>query len=178
MNKQELDSLLQEMGVTEENMEKHWQDNVTYGKNKSIVNAHNKGYTWRNLSAESLRKLPTLLETDKACVKANYSVLQRLNRNTETMTLEEKVKAKITLTENEIKEVVNEYSIEDIPGEDNRWTRNITSIIQIDNEYYMINWERGLTECQEDYYPEQPVKVIKEEKVVTQTVVEWLRVLE
>ena len=179
MTIQEVNNVLMEMGVTAEEMEKYWQENIAYGKNQFILDAHAKGYSWKNLSASSLKRLPTLLEEEKRLMQSvNEINIPRVQKQTQNNRLTEKIKTRQFLTESELKELVNEYSVEDIPGEDNRWTRNMTTIIQVDDEYFSIDWERGLTEMQEDYYPYQPIKVKREERKVTRTVVEWIRVLE
>ena len=43
------------------------------------------------------------------------------------------------------------------------------TIIDVDGQLYAIDWMRGLTECQENEYLEQPYKVKKVERVITKT---------
>lgn len=59
-------------------------------------------------------------------------------------------------------------------GKDRCWTRNMSTIFEICGQLYRINWEKGLTECQDNEYWEQPYKVRREEKVVTLTVVSYI----
>lgn len=47
------------------------------------------------------------------------------------------------------------------------------TIIDVDGQLYAIDWMRGLTECQESEYWNQPYKVKKVEKVITKTVVTY-----
>lgn len=49
----------------------------------------------------------------------------------------------------------------------------MTTIFKVSNRFFAIDWEQGLTECQENFYNEQPYEVIKKEKVVTVT--EWVK---
>lgn len=87
----------------------------------------------------------------------------------------QKIKNGIDLSENELNELVY-YSVKDIEGEDRRWSRGVTSILDIDGETYILNWEKGLTEYQENEFYEQPVKVRieKKTKVVTMEVTNYI----
>lgn len=74
-----------------------------------------------------------------------------------------------------------EYSIDSTYGENRRWTRSVTSICKLKDDegkdrFFELNWDEGLTECQENEFYEQPFEVAKKtyEKVVTLT--EWVRV--
>lgn len=60
-------------------------------------------------------------------------------------------------------------------GENQRWSRWVTTYCKFNNKYYACEWDQGLTEFQEDeWYGEQPYEVIsKEETVVIRT---WERV--
>lgn len=75
------------------------------------------------------------------------------------------------LSENEIKHLVwdSDGFIEEIEGDDHRWQKEMQTIIDIDGQLYAIDWMRGLTECQENEYLDQPYKVRKVEKVITKT---------
>lgn len=72
------------------------------------------------------------------------------------------------------------YSVVDvIEGDESRWTRHMQSIIQAPSgKYFSVDWERGLTEYQEQGPFEgsdpSPVEVKRVEKVVT--TVEWVTV--
>ena len=87
--------------------------------------------------------------------------------------------------EDELKEIVfsdfDDYEncdeIEIIEGEDRRWSRTNTTIININGRYFSINWEEGLTEMQPNEFYNQPIEVIPNvyEKLVTIT--EWKKVL-
>lgn len=74
------------------------------------------------------------------------------------------------LTSGELSMLVHEYPEEHrVEGEDRRWSRTITSVVNVDGTLYAIDWEHGLTESQENEYYDQPVKVVLEEKEVTIT---------
>ena len=79
------------------------------------------------------------------------------------------------LSEKEIKMLVGEFEeIYREEGDDRRWSKSIFSVVKIDNRCFAINWEKGLTECQENEYDSQPVEVEKKtyEKTITGT--EWI----
>lgn len=42
------------------------------------------------------------------------------------------------------------------------------TIIQVGNDLWAILWNRGLTECQENEFWEQPYRVERKKRVVTQ----------
>lgn len=78
------------------------------------------------------------------------------------------------LSEGEIKDLLwNGDEVDEIEGDDHRWQKDMTTIIDIDGQLYAIDWMRGLTECQENEYLYQPYKVKKVEKVITKTEVSY-----
>lgn len=82
-----------------------------------------------------------------------------------------------TLSESEIKSLVFEYDeISKEYGENRRWSRSIDTVIEIQNHYFLIEWEEGLTENQENEFFNQPVEVMKHEYEKTITVTEWIPV--
>lgn len=77
----------------------------------------------------------------------------------------------IELSEKELKMLVWEYEIDASYGENRRWSRSVTTIVQLGDRYFAIEWEEGLTEMQENEFYEQPYEVEKTEKTVVVT--EW-----
>lgn len=65
--------------------------------------------------------------------------------------------------------------IDEVEGDSGRWSQLMSTIFEIDGQLYCIDWERDLTEYQENEYWNQPYKVRREEKVVTTTVVSYVR---
>lgn len=64
------------------------------------------------------------------------------------------------LTEKEIRTLVLcGYAVEEIEHSVGRWERQVSSIVEIKDRYFSINWSEGLTEIQEnsfdDFYPEE-----------------------
>ena len=60
--------------------------------------------------------------------------------------------------------------------EPRRWSRFVTSICQIGDRYFSVDWDQGLTEYQENEYMWQPYEVTKHEYEKTIIVTEWQRV--
>lgn len=59
-------------------------------------------------------------------------------------------------------------------GECHRWTQDMATIFEFEDKYYCLNWDRGLTELQENSFYNQPYEVEKEIKVVE--TITWKRV--
>lgn len=55
-------------------------------------------------------------------------------------------------------EMIDNYSIYSDEGEDGRWTRFMYNLIKLGDRYFEINWQKGLTEMQEDYW-DYPIEV-------------------
>ena len=96
------------------------------------------------------------------------------------MTIIEKMYAGEELSEKELRYLATGYSrycdtepgeyeeIDQIDGDSGRWTQDMETIIQVGNDLWAIPWNRGLTECQENEFWEQPYRVERKERVVTQ----------
>lgn len=81
--------------------------------------------------------------------------------------LEKKIYNGEHLTERELRaavfecdEVTTEY------GENLRWSRSASTIIKIKDKLFCIEWEEGLTECQDNYFEEQPYEVEEVERTI------------
>lgn len=78
------------------------------------------------------------------------------------------------LSESEIREVLWSFDqVYEEEGEDRRWSKSMLTVVNIDGELYAIEWEKGLTENQENSFWEQPYPVeLKEEEItITKTTV-------
>lgn len=96
------------------------------------------------------------------------------------MTIIEKMYAGEELSEKELCYLATGYSrycdtkpgeyeeIDLVEGDCGRWTQDMETIIQVGNDLWAILWNRGLTECQENEFWEQPYRVERKERVVTQ----------
>lgn len=78
-----------------------------------------------------------------------------------------KLKSGEKLSEGEIKTLVYDgVEVDEIKGYSGRWTQGVKTIIDIDGELWAIDWNRGLTEYQENEFYNQPYKVVKREKQI------------
>lgn len=91
-----------------------------------------------------------------------------------------KIDAGEELSEWEIRDfldAVEHYDEEE--GGDRRWSRPVTTYCRTgDGRFFRVAWEKGLTEKQENSYPDQPVEVTlhEEEKVITVIERTWAEV--
>ena len=68
--------------------------------------------------------------------------------------------------------------VDKIENDSGRWTTYMTTVFEIGGRYFAIDWERGLTECQENDYWKQPVEVTKRQYEKTIVVTEWIPIVE
>jgi len=87
----------------------------------------------------------------------------------------EKIDNGLPLSRSQLREFEG-HSIEQIEGESCRWTQFIVSIIYLGARRFAINWDRGLTEMQENEFYEQPYEVESKEVVCVKRV--WTRLKE
>ena len=66
------------------------------------------------------------------------------------------------------------HIVAEIEGDEGRWTRQIRTIFKVKGRYFSLWWHRGLTECQDCEYYQQPEEVIPIEREVTTTVTDWI----
>lgn len=55
-------------------------------------------------------------------------------------------------------EMIDNYSIYSDEGEDGRWTRFMYNLVKLGDRYFEINWQKGLTEMQENDW-DYPIEV-------------------
>ncbi len=79
------------------------------------------------------------------------------------------------LTERELSTLVYEgEEIDEIEGGDTRWTRCMTTVINLCGKNVAIDWQKGLTECQDNEFYDQPYFVEKKERTVVVT--DWEKI--
>ena len=86
----------------------------------------------------------------------------------------QKIDNKEELTEDELSHLVYEFDKEKDYGENERWTRSVTTIVELCDRTFAVNWEEGLTEDQPDEFYSQPYEVELREYEKTITVREWV----
>lgn len=96
------------------------------------------------------------------------------------MTIIEKLYAGEKLSEAELKAIVwggyrycntplGDYEfVDEVEGGRGRWTQRVQTIIRIEQDLWCVPWASGLTEEQENMFYEQPYKVQRKERVVTE----------
>lgn len=80
-----------------------------------------------------------------------------------------KLNAGESLSEDEIKSLVNELDVAyEEEGGDRRWSKSMLSVVDLLDNLFAIQWEKGLTENQDNSYYEQPypVELKKEERII------------
>lgn len=77
------------------------------------------------------------------------------------------------ISEKDLANLVWCYEVDCVSGECHRWTQSVKSIVELCGRYFAIDWDRGLTEMQENYFYNQPYEVKKIEKMVKVT--EWVK---
>ena len=88
---------------------------------------------------------------------------------------DEKIKMKLEagkeLDESEISDMLGYFEeVYEDEGENRRWSQSMLTVVNVgEDNLYAIEWERGLTESQENEYYDQPYKVTLETKEVTIT---------
>lgn len=63
------------------------------------------------------------------------------------------------LTERELSTLVFENETEREKGDSGRWSQHMTSIVELCGRHFAIDWQRGLTEMQENEFYNQPYEV-------------------
>lgn len=81
-------------------------------------------------------------------------------------------------TEKEVRNLIWDCEVEREEGSNRRWSRSMTSIVEADDgKLYAIDWEQGLTECQQnEYFAGTYPEVEKKTYEKTITVAEWVEV--
>lgn len=78
------------------------------------------------------------------------------------------------LTESELSDMLWSLNrVSETEGDEGRWTRSMQTIFEINGRYFALDWDRGLTERQENEFWNQPYEVEKKEYAKTITVTEW-----
>lgn len=68
-------------------------------------------------------------------------------------------------------EFIDRYEIDCVPQELRRWTRWVNSICQIEDRYFIIGWDQGLTEYQENIYDDSTITEVKPIETTKQIII-------
>ena len=67
-----------------------------------------------------------------------------------------------------------DYEVDRSYSDNRRWTRGVSSILELCGHLFELDWDEGLTEYQDDVFFDQPYEVVKEEKQVMTTIVSYV----
>lgn len=169
--KAERTALLKKLGYTEDDMQKFWDECISV--NSTIRMLSNAGRNWTDLCIWQIEKLPTLKET----TLQQLAEKEEAQRKEEQRKLEaeeakkyyqehfdeimvQKIDKGIELTEDELRTLVFECNeVAHFEGKNRRWSRTVSSIIELCGRFFKVIWEQGLTENQDDIFYEQPYEV-------------------
>lgn len=170
--KKDIKAFLKESNLTEADMNNFWDELIV--SNRKCQSFHNNGIGWQDLQIYLIRNIPTQKQRDiesaervaaEEKLKAEVELKAKQDREYYRKHFDEvmlqKIDNKEDLSDNEICELVCGYEHYEYrkTGDDRRWSRTITSYIQLGERWFEIQWEEGLTEMQENSYYDQPVEV-------------------
>ena len=168
-------------------MQNFWDDCIN--TNTTVKSLNNIGINWNDMNISVIKKLPTQKERDLKYIKSKEEESKlKEEKEIEEKKEEEyyinhfeeiivnKIDNKEKLTREELSEIIFDYEIETEYGENRRCTRSASTVVKLCNRFFMIDWEEGLTESQENEYYNQPYEVKKHTYEKTITVTEWLKV--
>ncbi len=86
----------------------------------------------------------------------------------------EKIKSGEELNEKQLRELSLEGGLS-YPIDSGRWQEQMVTVLNFDDEVYLLYWQKGLTEEQENLFEEQPIKVSvnKKEEIIKYNVFEY-----
>ena len=183
----EINKFLKESGYTYEDMQKFWNDCIN--TNTTVKLLSNSGINWNDMNISVIRKLPTQKERDIEYIKSKEEE-NKLKEEKEVKEKEEeeyyinhfeeiivnKIDNKEKLTRDELSEIIFSYEVDSEYGDNRRWSRTVSTVVELCGRFFMVDWEEGLTESQENEYYNQPYEVKKHTYEKTITVTEWLKV--
>ena len=171
--------LLKELGYTEEDMQRFWDECVEIN-HRAISALAKAGLNWTDLCIHQISQLPDLKDST---LKARQEKAEKeAKEKAEKERIEEekayyeehfeeilvkKIDAGESLTESELSDM-RDFSIERDYGENRRWQRSVYDICMMCGRYFALTWEEGLTESQENEFFEQPYEVFKTTKIVVE----------
>lgn len=85
-----------------------------------------------------------------------------------------KYDSKEALTPRDIRVLVEEFEWEREEHENRRWSRWVDVVVKLEDRYFMVGYDEGLTEMQENEYDDTSiVEVMPVEKTIV--VIDWVK---
>ena len=178
--KKEIKAWLKEVNLDMAQVDFLWKELGENG-NTLVDTLKRSGQTWTDLNMHCIRQIPTQKEKDTQAFKkraeeeAIKQAEEEQNRKDKEYYIEhflelmvEKIDNKIELTKDEVRNLVFREAYEVAAGENRRWSRTISSLFEYGDRLFMVDWEQGLTESQENMFYAQPYEV--EKTVTTRTI--------
>lgn len=178
--KKEIKAWLKEVNLGMAQVDYLWKELGENG-NTLVDTLKRSGQTWTDLNMYCIRQIPTQKEKDTQTFKkrAEEATIKQAEEEQNRKDKEyynehflelmvEKIDGKIELTEDEVRNLVFREAHEVMSGENRRWSRTISSLFEHDDRLFMVDWEQGLTESQENMFYDQPYEV--EKTVTTRTI--------
>lgn len=189
--KKEINIFLKSNNLTESDMDNYWYD--LRKTNWIVKNISEHGKSWRDMNMTVISQVPTQRQRDieseerkkkESEDKKDKKLREKQEEEYYESHFEEVMLKKIDnseeLTERELSRLAYEHEVDHEEGNNRRWSRTITSYVQLQDRFFVVNWEQGLTESQDNEFYDQPYEVekqiheeiIPEHKVVTTN---WVR---
>lgn len=182
--KKDIMPLLKELGYTWEDMQNFWDE--LKETNITVKRLSNSGINWNDMNISVIRNLPTQKQRDMEAAEQKRKDEEEARAREEQERKEKeyyekhfeeimvkKIDAEEKLSENEMCRLISDYEIYRDVGENRRWLRSVRSIVKLCGRTFEIDWEEGLTECQENEYYEQPYEVFNNKKIIVSNITEW-----
>ena len=185
-NKKQIKELLKRLNLKESEMDTYWNELI---ETNSLVKQLNKrGKTWRDMNTSIIATIPTQKQKDiESAEKKKREEKEKLETELKAKQEKEyyenhyeeimlnKIDSGEKLNESELSSLVWDFEEVDREyGDNRRWSRSVTSIVKINDRFFCVEWENGLTENQPDEFYDQPYEVEKKTYEKTITIAEWV----
>ena len=170
-------------GYTIEKIQKEWDSAINANVGGLVGWLHKEGYDWQYLQTHQIPSLIGLADKtiaqrkkdeDEAIRKEMEEEKEDYKKNHYDEYVLHKIDNGEQLTEKELEKMLWSFKeIDTSYGENRRWNRSVRTILEIGGRYFALDWDEGLTECQENEFFNQPVEVKKREYTKTIVVTEW-----
>lgn len=173
--KKEINQWLKESCLTKEQVSNMWKDLAN--TNALVSSLIRCGKSWEEMNMSVIKSIPTQKQRDLDSAKKREEEESKKREEEESKKIVEKETRKyynehfleIMVSKIDAGENLTERELEkfrwfgnDIEyGENRRWNRTVTTEVEYDGRFFIIDWEEGLTEYQENGFYDQPYEVEK-----------------